>query len=444
MSERGSSPAHRREASAGAPSLSGADGIPRSSPVAVPPRSLSPTSGRRPVKRMSAEAELRLKSLVRERSQEAGALQRRHVTFRDKVPSSLGLELDEHLFVPVAPHSASGVASEGANVSACVRSMSKRLWIGWAHTVGRRPTMEDAMVIAGTFMFDDTKDLIALFDGHNGPATANFAAQHFPRLLERAIKPRRINEEPEALVEALEALNLRLESKGTTGGATALTLLLHGDTITIGNIGDSRGVLGVNGKSTRLTIDHSPVEPEEKERIEGAGGFIVSRTSKKGKVTSRVNGVLAVSRTLGDFSLGLKKFGVIAEPDVFQVDCADIVSDPNSFIVLACDGLYETMTDDEVVDIATKYIASAPGDVEGVAARLRDVSYSRGSNDNISVIVLMFAHGRAGKESRESVARARSNSRHTPASKTTHARTEGTSLPATVPLKAVRKMKASS
>jgi serine/threonine protein phosphatase PrpC len=57
------------------------------------------------------------------------------------------------------------------------------------------------------------------------------------------------------------------------------------------NVGDCRAVLSDKGKAVQLTFDHKPNAPKEKERIEAAGGFVHN---------GRVNGLLAVSRSIGD------------------------------------------------------------------------------------------------------------------------------------------------
>lgn len=58
------------------------------------------------------------------------------------------------------------------------------------------------------------------------------------------------------------------------------------------NAGDSRAVLSRKNKSKDLSVDHKPNLPNEKRRIERANGFIEE---------NRVNGMLALSRALGDF-----------------------------------------------------------------------------------------------------------------------------------------------
>jgi serine/threonine protein phosphatase PrpC len=62
---------------------------------------------------------------------------------------------------------------------------------------------------------------------------------------------------------------------------------------TICNLGDSRCIVGHYSKpdAIPLTIDHKPTDEEEVKRIQAAGGSVVRR---------RVDGILAVSRALGD------------------------------------------------------------------------------------------------------------------------------------------------
>ena len=59
------------------------------------------------------------------------------------------------------------------------------------------------------------------------------------------------------------------------------------------NAGDSRTILVRNNKVEFATLDHKPTNPEEKKRIEDAGGRVMIQ---------RINGSLAVSRALGEKS----------------------------------------------------------------------------------------------------------------------------------------------
>ena len=58
------------------------------------------------------------------------------------------------------------------------------------------------------------------------------------------------------------------------------------------NAGDSRTVLSEKGNAVDLSYDHKPDLPGERSRIIKAGGEVMD---------GRVNGMLALSRAMGDF-----------------------------------------------------------------------------------------------------------------------------------------------
>jgi serine/threonine protein phosphatase PrpC len=75
-------------------------------------------------------------------------------------------------------------------------------------------------------------------------------------------------------------------------GATACVVLITKTEIYCSNSGDSRCVLSKKGKFKDLSIYHKPDTPSERRRIERANGFVQD---------NRVNGMLALSRSIGDF-----------------------------------------------------------------------------------------------------------------------------------------------
>lgn len=58
------------------------------------------------------------------------------------------------------------------------------------------------------------------------------------------------------------------------------------------NAGDTRTVIASKGTAKDLSIDHKPDMPVEKRRVERGGGFVEE---------GRVNGIIAISRALGDW-----------------------------------------------------------------------------------------------------------------------------------------------
>lgn len=114
------------------------------------------------------------------------------------------------------------------------------------------------------------------------------------------------------------------------------------------NAGDSRAVLalkkGDKYQAVELSVDHKPELPEERQRIEKAGGFVED---------NRVKGILNLSRSLGDLeyksdsSLALKDQMITAMPDV---RVHKLAPGETNFLILACDGIWDCLTSQEAVE----------------------------------------------------------------------------------------------
>jgi serine/threonine protein phosphatase PrpC len=74
--------------------------------------------------------------------------------------------------------------------------------------------------------------------------------------------------------------------------------LITKDKLYCANSGDSRAVLCQNNEAVELSYDHKPDNPGEKDRIEKADGFVQM---------GRTNGVISLSRALGDFDYKKKE-----------------------------------------------------------------------------------------------------------------------------------------
>lgn len=82
------------------------------------------------------------------------------------------------------------------------------------------------------------------------------------------------------------------EAGESFAGCTATTLLITPTEIICANAGDSRTVLSIGKKAEPMSEDHKPDDVNERKRIYNANGFVED---------GRVNGMLALSRALGDF-----------------------------------------------------------------------------------------------------------------------------------------------
>ena len=130
-------------------------------------------------------------------------------------------------------------------------------------------------------------------------------------------------------------------------------------------------------KKSKLNIDHKPDNPHEQERIHEAGGRISK--SSIGDVL-RVENHLAMTRALGDFSIDKH----IVPP------LADIINYPRnslaSFVILACDGIWDVMTNEEVA-LFIVHRASTHTLAE-LSIALIDECFHRKSTDNMSVYIV--------------------------------------------------------
>ena len=68
----------------------------------------------------------------------------------------------------------------------------------------------------------------------------------------------------------------------------------------------------------RLTVDHNPEDPREKERVKSAGGIITWTSMGR----PRVNGRLNMTRSIGDVEL--KRFGVTAVPETRSLEVSSL------------------------------------------------------------------------------------------------------------------------
>ncbi|KAI9928128.1 hypothetical protein ASPWEDRAFT_50597 [Aspergillus wentii DTO 134E9] len=140
------------------------------------------------------------------------------------------------------------------------------------------------------------------------------------------------------------------------------------------NVGDARIILCRNGKALRLSYDHKGSDENEGKRIANAGGLILN---------NRVNGVLAVTRALGDAYL---KDLVTGHPYTTETV---IQPDSDEFIILACDGLWDVCSDQEAVDLVRNI-----GDAQEASKILVDHALARFSTDNLSCMVIRFDSNR--------------------------------------------------
>ena len=100
--------------------------------------------------------------------------------------------------------------------------------------------MEDEIIIAGQLR-DVNEDYFAVFDGHSGRDSSEYASQTVHKLLINKLnegKPPTLS-----LHEAFVTTSEQIRDKNIGGGSTAIAALFCGNKLYIANAGDSRAVL---------------------------------------------------------------------------------------------------------------------------------------------------------------------------------------------------------
>uniref|UniRef100_A0ACD5UYX1 Uncharacterized protein n=1 Tax=Avena sativa TaxID=4498 RepID=A0ACD5UYX1_AVESA len=145
-------------------------------------------------------------------------------------------------------------------------------------------------------------------------------------------------------------------------GTTAVTVIKQGHDLIIGNLGDSRAILATRNEDNQLvahqlTVDLKPSIPSEAARIRQRSGRVFSLPNEP-EVTRvwlpKYNSPgLAMARAFGDFCL--KNYGVISVPEVSY----HRITEKDEFIVLATDGIWDVLTNADVVNIVSKATSEA-------------------------------------------------------------------------------------
>lgn len=227
---------------------------------------------------------------------------------------------------------------------------------------GWRRTNEDAHITALDVV--PGVSLFAVFDGHGGCEVAKFCEKHLVYELKTdkdfimknyevalrnvLLKLDKMLLSNEAKAEMKKYANAPIQGVPDThqAGCTANLVLITDTHIYCANAGDARAVLCEKGKSLDLSKDHKPDLPQERSRVIAAGHYVEE---------GRVDGVIAISRAIGDWEyknikLAPEKMAVSAYADVTKT----LITPQTEFVICACDGIWDCMTSQQACDFVKK------------------------------------------------------------------------------------------
>lgn len=255
---------------------------------------------------------------------------------------------------------------------------------------GKRPSNEDRHTVVVKRKDGDNSydiNIYGVYDGHGGSFVSKYLCELMPDYLSKLqypVKKSIINKVFEKIEKNLKQQHpKKIAHTGSTCINVIDFLYKSSRYLKIINVGDSRGVICKKNLAIPLTKDHKPNSPEEKNRIEKNGGSIYQDIYGEWRV-----GDLSLSRAIGDHDTPL----VISRPEVYL----HRVTKNDSFFILACDGLWDVMSNQDAVD----YVISNCYDIgtgkkiikreKNIAKMLGERAIELGSTDNVTTIVVFL------------------------------------------------------
>lgn len=244
-------------------------------------------------------------------------------------------------------------------------------------------------------------NFFAVYDGHGGNAVSKYIKSKLSKYFmnkkyDYDIKKKTANSYIMDIYDTIQTKLKESSIRTKMCGSTALVAIQYEKNniysqLKIINLGDCRAVIcNENYLAIALTKDHKPMAFCENRRITKLGGVITHDVNDD----PRING-LSVSRAFGDVEATPHISHV---PEIFDYELnvkrGEIM---DKFMILACDGVWDVLSCQDAVDYVLYKLAETRTieirDNKGsnnIAQMLGKYAIEKGSQDNISVIIVFF------------------------------------------------------
>ncbi|CAD8137919.1 unnamed protein product [Paramecium octaurelia] len=253
--------------------------------------------------------------------------------------------------------------------------------------------------------FKDNMSLFGVCDGHGqeGHKCSQFIRDNLPKNISS-----QLSQSPSSITESISKSFIRTNSQlcnaeeiiTTFSGSTTVISLIVDDTIYTANVGDSRSIicrLQSNGVKTAISLsnDHKPDLPQERRRIEQSGGRVEPYIDFDGsslgpsRVWLKSEDIpgLAMSRSFGDKVAA--SCGVICEPEILTHK----IQEGDLFMVLASDGVWEFLSNEQVIDMIYPYYVQDEGNAACVRIVKESIKLWKLNDtviDDITIVIVFF------------------------------------------------------
>jgi len=236
--------------------------------------------------------------------------------------------------------------------------------VGWITRKGDRVENQDFYVVRNK-PHDKKPSFWGVFDGHGifGAKASKDASKLISDCIcEQILSSSNLDDVEIKMKDIFTTVNENLvqiaakskQEYGTTACVSVLSVQDGLPYLVTVNTGDSRAILSRKGKSIPLSIDHKLSRSDEYNRIISCGGMIANRNGHTLRVIPNSKDypeavvikqqlALNMTRALGHEILG--KYGITPEPEIVHTTI-----EQDDVLIIASDGLWEVMENQEVVD----------------------------------------------------------------------------------------------
>ena len=215
--------------------------------------------------------------------------------------------------------------------------------------------MEDKSKSIENFNNDKCQMIFEIFDGHGGDEMSSYLQANLAKIYKQNLllnKGNIILSLKNAFHDADDEMReqLNIEGLGSTGTLVHIVKGL-GPSLEVysANVGDSRVSLISPEHIIRLSCDHRTTDEKEKKRILEAGMEIID---------DRICGTLMLTRIFGNYEYKEESekdnnTGLICEPFISKINID--LNIENQFLILASDGIWDILTEEDIQNIIKKY-----------------------------------------------------------------------------------------
>ena len=216
--------------------------------------------------------------------------------------------------------------------------------------------MEDKSKSIENFNNDTNQMVFEIFDGHGGDEMSSYLQANLSQIYKQNLllnKGNIIISLKNAFRDADDEMKnqLNVEGLGSTGTLVHILWEKENDLVVYSaNVGDSRVSLISPEHIIRLSYDHRTTDEKERKRILESGLEIID---------DRINGTLMLTRIFGNYEYknndeneedeNANNKGLICEPFISKINID--LSIENQYLILASDGIWDTITEEEIQDI---------------------------------------------------------------------------------------------